>query len=138
MKLYLARDMDGELRSFPTQPYWVKLRDYWAASGDSADPCQRLPRDWFPEIEPGQCVELETAKPAVVLDGAIQLKLDTATELLKRCYLCGHREGWQDSETTTECFEAVNNFMSANLGFDWIVRMDHDREVAQARKGAAQ
>ncbi|HUT60196.1 MAG TPA: hypothetical protein VNA25_20305 [Phycisphaerae bacterium] len=32
-------------------------------------------------------------------------------DLLTRCYHSGHREGWQDSETTSECMQAVHDFL---------------------------
>lgn len=40
-------------------------------------------------------------------------------ELLKQCYVSGHREAWQDGPTTDEVMNAVNAWMSKNVSDHW-------------------
>ena len=42
-----------------------------------------------------------------------------AINLLLRCYQAGHRDGWQDGETNSEVFDAVNNYMTDLFGGSW-------------------
>lgn len=46
-----------------------------------------------------------------------------AIDLLVRCYKVGHREGWQDGETNSEVFEAVNTYLTQHVGSDWGPRL---------------
>lgn len=39
-----------------------------------------MPRDWGDDVQPGKCVLLEEAKPAVVLDGGLVAALEVATK----------------------------------------------------------
>lgn len=89
MNLYLARDMDGMLHAFPVQPYYVNEFRAWMPDRkhEMADTYRVMPRDWFPEIKPGRCVELETAKPAVVLDGELLRVLGEYLPILERAEL---------------------------------------------------
>lgn len=47
------------------------------------------------------------------------LKMDRARDLLIRCWKAGHRDGWQNGETNTECFDAVNDFLSDEMHETW-------------------
>lgn len=72
-------------------------------------------------IEPGsELCDLEAVNKLV--DAEIQR--DKAIELLKRCYTAGHRQGWEDGESNTECFAAVNDFLSNTLGSEWGDKME--------------
>jgi len=42
-----------------------------------------------------------------------------AVELLIKCYIVGHRQGWQDGATNAEVFDEVNDFLSEQLGDNW-------------------
>lgn len=50
-------------------------------------------------------------------------RIQEAEMLLLRCYAAGHKEGWQDGETSEEVFEAVNNFMSDRYGTHWFAKL---------------
>lgn len=89
MNLYLARDMDGMLHAFPHEPYFDRGFGAWMpdCKHEMADTYRVMPRDWFPEIEPGKCVLLEEAKPAVVLDGELLRVLGEYLPILERAEL---------------------------------------------------
>lgn len=89
MNLYLARDMDGMLHAFPVQPYYVN--DFFAWMPDKkvpmADTFRVMPREWGDDVQPGRCVLLEEAKPAVVLDGELLRVLGEYLPILERAEL---------------------------------------------------
>ncbi len=49
-----------------------------------------------------------------------QVVVTEAFALLVKCWTVGHRDGWQDGQTSAEVFDEVNDFLSEHLGDDWI------------------
>lgn len=44
------------------------------------------------------------------IDG-LKATVSKSLDLLQRCYIVGHREGWEDGESSDECLRAVNSFL---------------------------
>lgn len=55
MTIYIARDNDGSLWLYETEPYQLECGT-WDSDDDSCKLAKRL----FPNIKPGECVEFET------------------------------------------------------------------------------
>lgn len=82
---------DGYVSELREADLWTVANEYLSTHpADGAEPIDTyrvMPRDWHPEVEPGRCVELETAKPAVVLDGELLRVLGEYLPILERAEL---------------------------------------------------
>jgi len=56
--------------------------------------------------------------------GGLRRQRDGLQDLLKRCYVAGHREGWQPGETTRDVMDDVNAALTEAYGPEWNKRND--------------
>ena len=60
-----------------------------------------------------------TKMEAEAVKAALSSEPNRAVMLLHKCYQSGHREGWEDGQSSAEVMDEVNDFMCNNFGNDW-------------------
>ena len=70
-----------------------------------------------------------TKMEAEAVKAALSSEPNSAVMLLYKCYQAGHREGWEDGQSTVEVMNEVHDFMCNNFGNNW------ERAFANTRSG---